>query len=156
MSKILGCIILLYLILGVGLAEASPIFLTCVGKRSAFSKLSQPPDEEKDVTASVTIDPDAQTFAWSEMWPSAMWPHCKTSMEEKYCTMAISTELLFNFAIFDRVANQHVQGTIDRVTGELKAGQFRCDKSQGCPAAEHPYDGHTGWHMTCLPAIQRF
>lgn len=91
MSKIPAIWVMMNLILGLGLAEAEPIYLTCTGKRTEFSGpwpgANRPgePDakitSDENVTASVKIDQDAQTFGWSEAPLNAGWPHCKILAE---------------------------------------------------------------------------
>jgi hypothetical protein len=146
----------LFFELGADFTEAAPIFLSCSGKRTEITgSYWGPPGNpgEKvtgtdDVTAWVKIDPDMQTFAWSENPFSASWPHCKLSKEGQveqssgYCTYILSNDVIIIFTIAQPPVP--TGGSIDRVTGEMSAEQRLGD------------DRHKRWNMTCSPTKQKF
>jgi hypothetical protein len=142
--------------LGSDFTEAAPIFLTCSGKRTEItgSKWGPPGSPEEkvtgtdDVTVGVKIDPDMQTFAWSENPLAASWPHCKLSKQGEVeqpsgnCTYIFLNDILIIFTIVQPPVP--TGGTIDRVTGEMYADQNLFG------------DRHKRWNMTCSPTKQKF
>lgn len=156
MSRILkcACLIVLYLILGLGVTLGGAISLTCTGKRTEYagslpgtSRLDAKIKRDEDVTASVKLDLDAQTFGWSEMPVVASWPHCKFlangQMEpsESHCTYVLYNELIFAFGIepFHDADVGGVGGAIDRTTWALSAGQNTSKTT------------YSRWQMVCSP-----
>ena len=161
MSRMLKCAcpIVLYLILGPGVALSGPIYLTCTGKRTEYagslpgaSRSDAKITRDVDVTTTVKLDVDAQTFGWSEVPAALSWPHCnflangQMDPTESRCTYVFYNEVIFVFGIelLHDADVGAIGGTIDRATGTLSAGQNTSKTS------------YTRWQMVCSPASQKF